>query len=44
MTHAEAYVINYHCIFDADVAAGSSYERNEKEGKGTAFSFLVATL
>lgn len=44
MTHAEAYVINYCFIFDADTAVGSLHKRNGKEGKGAASSFLVATL
>lgn len=44
MTHAEACVTNYDCVFDTDTVVGSLHKRNGKEGKGTTFSFLVATL
>lgn len=43
VTHAQSGGINCGCISDVNAAVCSLHERSRKEGKGTAFSFLVAT-
>lgn len=40
MTHAEAYVINYHCIFDADIVAALHMKEMRKKEKGQHSPFL----